>query len=697
MAKKRNKKNNQSLRQGTSDSAALPDQPAPRVVAKDTKIIREVRLISYGLTAIIGVCFIGFVYLFAVLGGSWVDGLDDLVGEILVKRAQDLEATDQEDDALLLYEQAMSATFSQQVRRTAASNHYTRRLLKRNRYADAAAVTRTTLQKNGGDKTSFLQLFQALGHLDRGDEATEAAVAWHTWVHENGENDTIRDSAPLACALYGISLMESGKEGEALEELYNAMGVREDPSDKETGKRYYLAPARLALGKYYLEQGNVAEAVKNFELARAYAAPTDIKYSSFHSSLYQAYAQQGLWTRALEFGEPTQQELDALDNQNIVRLARVYEGKQDWSAVAPLATQLLSREAFSAQAHFLAGRAELEKKQYEAASFHLEQSELNTHPHSVFFLGTALEENGQPVRAIQTFLRTPPEDLYRPFALAKAATLLADLPQAERNFTTETPNELLKKLDHKVSQISELQRPILQKGNLRLNLVTIKTSEAYSVSGGRFPILILWEYKSASELDSTHLSLSTPDPYDSIMIRRGNTILELRWVENLINWESVDHPPPGESTVPGWIDAARDWFSLRPDHAARVQEDDDGNSILAINKFTWLYSVPIQAREGDGYLLAGRIRGLEGQGSLGWQSIDENNAVLLFEENIFKQSGTWRPRTWRWQAGYINPQSGRDALRVQLTAAARAQTVEFDDLMLIELNEPDPVSIEQLD
>jgi hypothetical protein len=118
---------------------------------------------------------------------------------------------------------------------------------------------------------------------------------------------------------------------------------------------------------------------------------------------------------------------------------------------------------------------------------------------------------------------------------------------------------------------------------------------------------------------------------------------------------------------------------------------------LAINKLTWLYSVPIQAHEDDGYLLAGRIRGLEGQGSLGWQSIDENNAVLLSEENIFKQSGTWRPGTWRWQAGYINPQSGRDALRVQLTVAARAQTVDFDDVMLIELNEPDPVSIEQLD
>jgi hypothetical protein len=181
------------------------------------------------------------------------------------------------------------------------------------------------------------------------------------------------------------------------------------------------------------------------------------------------------------------------------------------------------------------------------------------------------------------------------------------------------------------------------------------------------------------------------------MLRRGSTILQLRWVENLVNWESVDRPPPGESTVPGWIDAAHDWFSLRPDHAAQVQEDDEGNSILAINKLTWLYSVPIQAHEDDGYLLAGRIRGLEGQGSLGWQSIDENNAVLLSEENIFKQSGTWRPGTWRWQAGYINPQSGRDALRVQLTVAARAQTVDFDDVMLIELNEPDPVSIEQLD
>jgi tetratricopeptide (TPR) repeat protein len=697
LAKKRKKKNNQSLRQGTSEPSALPDQPAPTLVTKDIKIIREVRLISYGLTAVACVCFIGFVYAFAVFGGSWVDDLDDQVGEVLVQRAKNLEATGRSDDALLLYEQSMSATFSEPSRRTVASNYFTGRLLEKDRYADVAAVTRTTLQKNGGDKTTFLHRFQALHKLDRNEEATEVAIAWHTWVHETGRNYTIPDLAPLACALYGISLMESGKEGEALEQLYSAVGVREHPAEKETGKPYYLALPRLTLGKYYLEQDNVAEAVKNFELARAYAAPTDTEYSSFHASLYKAYAQQGLWARALEFGEPTQRELDALDDQTIAWIARFYEGRQDWSAAGPLAKRLLIRGSYSAKAHYLTGRDEWSKKQHRASLFHLEQSELSTYPHSAFFLGTALEENGQPAQAIQSLLRTPLKDLYRPFALAKAATLLADLPQEKRTFTTATPKELLRKLDHEVAQMRGSQRPILQKSRLRLNLVTFKTSEAHSISGGRFPILILWEDKSVSGLDPNHLSLSTPDSYDSIMMRRGSTILQLRWVENLVNWESVDRPPPGESTVPGWIDMTHDWFSLRPDQAARVQQDDNGNSVLAINKLTWLYSVPVQAHEGDGYLLAGRVRGPKGQGSLGWQSIDEDSTVLHFDKNISKLSGTSGPDTWRWQAGYINPQSGREALRVQLTLAPWAQTVEFDDVMLIELNEPDPVSIEQLD
>jgi len=237
-----------------------------------------------------------------------------------------------------------------------------------------------------------------------------------------------------------------------------------------------------------------------------------------------------------------------------------------------------------------------------------------------------------------------------------------------------------------------LQQPVQYDKNRRLTPVAVMTSEVHFASGGRFPILILWEDGQAPGTDLTPISFSSPGVQDSLLLlKRTNIVLQLQWVENLVNWDSVERLQTGASAVPGWIDTARDWFGLRPDHAARIQKDDTGNSFLGITKLTWFYSVPIRVRHGAGYLLAGRIKDPQSKGGIRWQSLDEQERVL-FEDDIFDQQ---RSDEWTWRAGYIRSQLNWDAIRVQLNVSHHPRTVAFDDVMLVEINEPDPTFLER--
>jgi len=490
---------------------------------------------------------------------------------------------------------------------------------------------------------------------------------------------------PMVCTVYGRVLLACGEDAQALEQLNKAVNIRMEykPPYRETRKPFYFAPARLTLGKYYFEHNKLIDAIDNFELARAYAALDSAEYGEFHAVLYRAYAKQGLWARAFEFGEPSDQELDGLDNQGLERIADVCEGKQDWKLADRLAGRLLKREGFAAKAHYLLGRFHLTQEQVEAAETDLEAAAANGHPYAAFFLGAALEENGKQALAIQAFLRTPSGDLFRPFALAKAWELWTNLTEDERA-SAATAGDALEQLDREIAGIRLLKRPPVYDKYLRFVPVAVMTSEARVSSDGRFPILVLWEDKQSPATDSKPLSSSIHAQQDApLLLRRNNNVLQLQWVENRVNWASVDSLPAGPTAVPGWIDTARDWFGLRPGYAEEIQEDGPRNSFLSIAKRTWFYSVPIPARKKVGYLLAGRMKG---KGTVGWQCMDETDRVI-FENGVFGQE---KSGAWTWQAAYMPSQLQWDTLRVQLGIMPHAGTVDFDEVMLVELDEPDP-------
>jgi tetratricopeptide (TPR) repeat protein len=493
---------------------------------------------------------------------------------------------------------------------------------------------------------------------------------------------------PLPYTMYGRALLESGDTDKALEQLRNAVRLTQEPppSNRRTRKPYYFQPARHTLGAYYLEQGQTLEAIENFELARAY--PVENEDGEFDKAQYQAYATQGIWARALEFAEPSDQELDDLDSRELVRIAQISEGEQNWERVTRMAERLLAREALAADAHHFLGLADFASEQYESSLTHLEQALSGGHEHAAFFLGMARAKASDPAEAVQAFLRTRPGDVYRPFALANALALLPKLTQAQRNQSGATRRELLDQLDGEIFAMRALQRPILYDEYRRITPVAFKTSKAHFAAGGRFPIFVLWE-DGQSPPGATILKLWPEVGLEDsrLLLQKSNSILQLQWVENAVNWESIERLPAGASVIPGWIDTAREWFDVRTDRVARVQQDDSGNSFLGSIKPTWYYSLPIPVRDGKGYLFAGRLRAPNNRGGLRWQTLDAAEHVL-FEDRIFQQQSTDQ---WLSQASYMRSRLHWDSLRVQLEVWRGASgTVGFDDIMLAEIDEPSP-------
>jgi len=494
---------------------------------------------------------------------------------------------------------------------------------------------------------------------------------------------------PMAYTVYGRALLHRGKTEEALEQLEKALTVprrESDPRDMTRREAYYFAPARLTLGAHYWEQGRLRDAVVNFELAQAYAVPAGPEYGAFQPALYEAYARQELWGRALEFGTPSDRELDALDDADVLRIARICEGKQDWGFAGRLTERLSTNEGSAAEAEYLLGRVILARGQSGAALPHLEEAASSGIAHAAFYVGIALEKDGQQARAIQAYSRVPSGDLYRPFALARALELLEDSPEDERSLAAATRQDILKNLDDEIAGMRLLERPLRYDTYRRFKPVAVKISETYFASGGRFPVLILWENGQVRTDDPAQMHLSEVGVDNSALhLAKSGNVLQLAWAENRVNWDCVERLRAGTGAIPGWVDTARDWFGLRADYATQIEQDDAGGSFLGVTKLTWLYSVPIQVRDGAGYLLAGRHKG---DGCIGWQAMEMDEHVVVEEATC----GSEASDGWTWQVAYMRSQAIWNTMRVLLSVKPYAGTVSFDDVVLIEIYEPEPTN-----
>jgi hypothetical protein len=496
---------------------------------------------------------------------------------------------------------------------------------------------------------------------------------------------------PMTYTVYGRTLLDASRQGEGLTQLNAAVNLREEAlpeSRRETRKPYYFAPARLTLGKFYLEQGEPRDAVANFELARAYANLAENTYHDYRRPMYTAYARLGLWARALEYDEPSEQELDGFDAVGLARIARICEGAPNWGLACRLADRYATRADFATEARYLQGRSDFAEKKYEASVANLDQAVEGRHPHAAFFLGAALEKSNQPRRAAQAYLRIGPEDVYRAFALAKALALLESLPENERALVA-APQDLAGQLDAEITALRQQAPPTLLDNYRRATLLAFRTNGDALASGVRFPIVTLWETGKADAPDAARIALSASDDGETLTLRRGLITLQLQWVTNEVNWYVVKRLPPGATTLPGWIDTARDWFHLRGEYAAEIYADGAASQVLEIAEPTWLYSVPAPVCSGGGYLLAARCKGAEHRASLGWQAMNARDHVD-YENNIL---GATDSNVWVSHAAYMRSQLQWTTIRAQISASPGAGPILFDDVMLVHLSEPGAQSV----
>lgn len=539
--------------------------------------------------------------------------------------------------------------------------------------------------------------------LDRVEEEVSAAIASGRPETVLGLADRARRAhprRPLAYTLYASALTASGGTGEAIDVLEQAVEIRKRPwpSYRTTRKPYYFGPARLALGAYHLEQGNALKALMHFELARG-STSRGLDTTRYAPALYRAYAKEGFWGRALASAVPSSEELASLDAAELLRAGRVAEGLADWALARQIAAELLSRQTEEAEGHLLAGRADLAAGRAALAAgradladdvhldalAHLESAEKLGCARAAYYLGAALDQTEQPAQAIQALTRIP-AGVFRPFALAKAAQLAG----TDKEAGTTARHALLDALDAEIARLRETARPVLYDTHRDLTPVAFSYSQGHFAAGGPFPLLVVWEKPGETEPDSDQVVFASYGKGNPVLLAdRGNVLLQLQWVENHVNWQSVERLPPGTDPVPGWIDTARDWHGVREEPVAQIMQEDHGNAFLridntGIHKHAWLYSVQVPADDGAGYLLAGRLRGRQTRYCLGWQFIDDDEQII-FEHDVLAGG---RCDSWEWRAGYVGPRLHRDMVRARLDVMRHAGIADFDDIMLVKVTEP---------
>lgn len=490
---------------------------------------------------------------------------------------------------------------------------------------------------------------------------------------------------PLAPTVHAEVLLTLGRTEEAVEALAAAVSIQKEqrPPYRDTIAPYYFARARLVWGQIFVNRNDWVNAAAQFELARGDADLTEPQYARFHSALYRTYSELGLWQRALAFGTPSSSELEALDHAALLSLARVSEGNRQWALLRRCADRLLAREVSVADGEYFLGRAALSAAEMEDAEVHLQRALDLGHPDAGFFLGEALEDLGAADAAQDAYRQTSRDSLYRAFALARILALPGQ-PAAQ----TKTREELNRLLAGGGIAASAAALPLyLFDSHHRWRPVTILHDKAYAAAGGRFPLLVLWEDLHGVASSDYSAPLAT-EGVGTMAVSVKNFVAQLQWVENLIHWAAVEALPTGATVFAGWIDSAKDWHGVRFERIA-TRGEEDGNAYLRITNpdihhLAWYYSVPVATRASGGYVLAGRLRGPQSRRSLGWEGLSPDGGIIEGDDVFIDQ----RSEDWIPQAGYVRSRRHWDAIRVRLDVMRHAETVDFDEVMLVEVAEP---------
>jgi hypothetical protein len=377
----------------------------------------------------------------------------------------------------------------------------------------------------------------------------------------------------------------------------------------------------------------------------------------------------------LEFGKPDEAALVDLPDAGLVQLGRALEGRGEWDSLSTVVVALRDRGKFPAEAAYFGGRVALAQSRSTEAVERLAEASAAGELRASYFYGVALEGAGRVAEAIQAYAATPEGGVFHAMALARAAALAPDAAARQA---------LLAQLDGALATLSPVATA---EAGSRWTPVAFGREATDAANGGFFPLLILWEDAQGAQGEVRGVKI-TGGTEDTLAVLEGSKrLLQLRWVENRVNWESIERVYPGDEALPGWIDAGRDWFMLRSVPGFSVARDGADNSALELSSFSWIFSVPLRVTPEGRYLVLGRTQDPGAKARFGWDILDKDSGVLRRSaDTVESERGGWKER-----ADCVVPSSEAEALRLVFeTRPPITAPVLLDDAAVISIVEPAP-------
>ena len=502
--------------------------------------------------------------------------------------------------------------------------------------------------------------------LEAGDRAKALEIARRATV--------ARWNEPMPHTVYARLLLQNGEPNAALAELAKSVDASEKPRTsrrRNTGLYYYFAPARLTWGQYLATQGAQDQALQQFELARVHADLHDPQFAEFHSVLYATYAARNRWGRALEFGRPEADTLNALAGESLVQLGEAAVARGDWDLATEVSGSLIAKGEALPSAHCFLGRAALARGDAAGAVAPLQQA-TEGGADAGYFLGEALTQLGRTTEALSAYSSVPPGDVHRPLALARAWTISSAPERAP--------------LIQEFRQAIAGMEPVPGEDVASSRLLAFSIDRTRLASDTALSVLLLWGRGSTDLAGLNGLTFSASGDGNTVALEGTDLLLQLRRHENRLDWASVEQVRPEDTVLPGWIDSARDWFYLREEPSAPIYTDDSRAGALRLERLAWYFSVPARVTEGKGHLIAGRILDRDGGGRLSWQFINAGNQVV---QSGYLSDGE-PVADWSPVSAYVPPiVEGRHAVRVTVDLLRPIGHAAFDDLLLLELEPPE--------
>ncbi|MBL7647568.1 MAG: O-antigen ligase family protein [Candidatus Hydrogenedentes bacterium] len=481
---------------------------------------------------------------------------------------------------------------------------------------------------------------------------------------------------PLPKAIYGRVLLQAGQVEEGLSQLRQAAGEvhkKGTPPSQQTGPACYFAPARLALGRQALAQGDLAGALAQFELAGADADLRAESFSEFHDILYEAWSRRGRWDRAVDFGLPDEAAQATMPAWSLVQIGQALADRARWDDLERVTDALAARGEFANELATLRGRGQLAAGDSAGAAVTFAQA--TGREDAAYLRGVALEAAGQAVEAVGAYRAVAQDKALRGMALARAAALLSEpaTRQAALADLALEINQLLPVNSAKGSEAGALQLRAIGRGG------------DTTIQGGRFPLLLLWEDASTTA-DGSGISVAPGAGGEAtVRLAGGKQLLQLQWVENQVNWESVERAYPGDTVLPGWIDAGREWFHLRNTPGFVVERAEDGDGLLTLPALSWIFSAAQPVQPGSAWLVLGRLRDPGGNANFGWQVVNgENDVIDMSAPHGAAQADGWSPR-----ADFVTAGEGAAGVRLvfETNWPLRAPAT-LDDAALVAITVP---------